>query len=259
MLSLGMLSLGVMALALIGCPNTHEDVPPDEPVQLAGDCPYRDYGSTCEVACDLDPDVPFSLTVRWSGPYCCTFPPGIGEPRESFDDCRCEDGTVVCPRSGIGSMRLLPRSTCEFCPGTPSGSYRTDTGLGVSDTGPDSGPDAPAVDADAPLMTVSLRNEETCEYRDYGSTCSVACDLPPDVPIALGVEWTGPYCCNFAMPDNRHEGFEDCRCIDGVVLCRWGGSGPRGLPSSSCEFCPGTPSGSLRTDSGGPDAGMDAP
>lgn len=111
---------------------------------------------------------------------------------------------------------------------------------------------------DTPPMTVALTNHETCVYRDYGSTCTVTCDLAPEIPIALGIDWSGPYCCNW-MPDSRREGFSDCRCIDGVVLCPanpWLGS-TLSLPSSLCEFCPGTPSGMIpgaRSLDAGPDA-----
>lgn len=87
-----------------------------------GACEYRDYGSTCDVACDVPPDVPITVTITWSGPYCCNYPPEIAPPQESFVDCRCEAGSIVCPRSVGATMRSLPASSCEFCPGTPSGS-----------------------------------------------------------------------------------------------------------------------------------------
>lgn len=165
-------------------------------------------------------------------------------------------------------MGMVVFALTMFAPATVGcgGSHTVDEDAGVDgglDAGTtpsplDAGRDAPLEAPDAPPMPVRLTNDETCVYVDYGSTCRVACDLPPDVPIALGVEWTGPYCCNPWMPDNRHEGFSDCRCVDGVVMCPRGLAGsPLYLPSSTCEFCPGTPSGMLpgsRGHDGGPDA-----
>lgn len=87
-------------------------------------CWYSDYGSPCRVACELDPDVPIQLTVTWSGPYCCTLP--VGSPTETFWDCRCLEGEVRCPFSV--DLYRIPTSTCEFCPGTGSGSLYADTG-----------------------------------------------------------------------------------------------------------------------------------
>jgi len=89
-------------------------------------CFYSDYGSPCRVTCDLAPDVPITLTVTWSGPYCCVF--GVGAPQETFPDCRCLEGEVRCPRGP--DFFTIPTSTCEFCPGTPSGSLggRGDSG-----------------------------------------------------------------------------------------------------------------------------------
>ena len=130
-----------IVLAIIGCGGSHTvddagdsgwamDAPftgdtgdaPRETVIVRGSCTYVDYGSTCDVACDVPPDVPIAVTITWSGPYCCNYPPEIAPPQESFVDCRCEAGSVVCPRSVGATMRSLPASNCEFCPGTPSGS-----------------------------------------------------------------------------------------------------------------------------------------
>lgn len=167
-------------------------------------------------------------------------------------------GMVVCALTVIASAVGCGGShTVDEDAGLDGGPRGLDAGLDATTTSgpPDTGQDSPIEPPDAPPLPVSLTNEETCVYVDYGSSCRVACDLPPDVPIALGVEWTGPYCCNPWMPENRHEGFSDCRCIDGVVLCPRGISGgPLYLPSSTCEFCPGTPSGML-PGSGGHDGG----
>ncbi len=134
-LRLGMLSLGLIALASIGCTNAHVAT------RLRADCAYRDYGTTCAVPCDVDPDVPVTLTVRWSDPYCCTF----SGPEQSFTDCRCENWTVVCS-NGAPGPRFLPSSTCEFCPGTPSGSiYEWDAA--IRDTRDDAGIDDASTDA----------------------------------------------------------------------------------------------------------------
>lgn len=76
-------------------------------------CAYYDYGSTCSVPCDTSPDVPITLGITWSDPYCCSW-----SGQESFSDCRCENHVVVC--GAVGS-RQLPWTGCEFCPGTPSG------------------------------------------------------------------------------------------------------------------------------------------
>ena len=82
-----------------------------------GICPYFDYGSTCRVPCSAPPDARFSVRVQWDSAYCCTF---FG-PFETFEGCRCTDGFVECPWREAGGIWDNPRSTCEFCPGTPSG------------------------------------------------------------------------------------------------------------------------------------------
>jgi hypothetical protein len=140
--------------------------------------------------------------------------------------------------------------------GIDAATERADTG---GEPAADAGTDASeANDAASDAAPVYVTNESTCVYVDYGSTCSVPCDLPPDVEIFLGVHWTGPYCCNLD-PANTNEGFWGCRCVDGVVFCP--DSGASGamfrLPFSTCEFCPGTPSGMI-PGSHGHDAGPDA-
>lgn len=101
----------------------------------------------------------------------------------------------------------------------------------------------PDANQDARRMTVYVHSEGRCHYSDYGSPCSAACDLDPDVPIQFTVTWSGPYCCNIAggPPD---ETFLDCRCRDGFVRCpHWPYRDLYTVPTSHCEFCPGTPSG----------------
>ena len=82
-------------------------------------------------------------------------------------------------------------------------------------------------------------NEPVCQYVDYGSTCHMPCSQPPEERFNVSVRWSGPYCC-MSSPGITYEHFEGCSCIDGFVDCP-----PGGDPRSLCEFCPGTPSGSI--------------
>lgn len=116
-------------------------------VENESTCTYHDYGSRCRVACYLPPDVPIILSVAWSGPYCCNPPYG----RETFLNCRCIDGRVLCPRYRTESMLDVPASRCELCPGTPSGPS-LDTGVGDGGWDASVGEDAgsgPSVGEDA--------------------------------------------------------------------------------------------------------------
>lgn len=129
------------------------------------------------------------------------------------------------------------------------------TGCDARAAGADATIDTRADTGDAPFEPVLLR--AMCTYTDYGSQCRTSCDLDPEVPIQLLVTWSEPYCCGF--PTRSDESFYDCRCIEGEVRCnRFSSDHAYGVPTSTCEGCPGTGSGWMSPDAGAPDTGIDA-
>ncbi len=124
--------LGLVAIAMCGCPirpswtdaggdgvadatvgDASNDAGACTPDQLTASCEYRGYGTTCPVTCSFATACTFSVTIAWTGGFCC----GTADSR--WVDCVCESGYAVC-RSFDASPRfprMTPVTNCEFCGG----------------------------------------------------------------------------------------------------------------------------------------------
>lgn len=125
--------------ALDGAAHTHDarvDVGPHDgglctPERLTASCEYRGYGTTCHVPCDFPPTCAFTVTVTWTGGYCC------GVPTESFDDCVCVSGAALCRPAFTPLDRMLPITYCEFCERPDTGFEDAGTDGAADDAGPE--------------------------------------------------------------------------------------------------------------------------
>ncbi len=160
---LGTLSLGLMAIAMLGCgggshtldddagepegidaatPDAHEPMPdvPVESLDTAADapplvrhasCAYH-FGAQCRVECTDAPEVPIELFIEWSSPYCCE-DLHFGYDDTHFTNCRCVGGLIQCLSPGLGDGReyAIPQTWCDLCGIEPSGppdAYTFDAG-----------------------------------------------------------------------------------------------------------------------------------
>lgn len=182
------------------------------------------------------------------------------------------DGSFVCSDQPIGSRDAIPDDVCAAVSGCvredpceiinmlPRGAPCTDFGecRGECDTL------RACVDGEVELLIrqcdagigpdvpwPTLTNVGVCQYVDYGSPCRVPCTAPPEARFNVTVQWDSAYCCTFSS--GPYESFTGCRCTDGFAECEsYPGAGFWRIPSSTCEFCPGTPGSPRDAGSAGP-------